>query len=114
MKYVVGSICSFSHRGILYTEGMEISPEAFASEDDFKGAVKLGKIVPAPEDEDDEGKKEYEAPAFIEEGTKKKKDGKKKKDATGDEAAAAESTPEAGNEAAAEAKAGDSGAEGTV
>ena len=72
MKYVVGSVCSFSHNGKLYTEGMEISSVAFASEDDFKRAVKLGKIVVAPEE--DEEKKDEDAPK---EG---KKSGRKKKE----------------------------------
>ena len=91
MKYVVGSVCSFSHNGKLYTEGMEISSVAFASEDDFKRAVKLGKIVVAPED--DEEKKEEDVPK---EG---KKPGRKKKDA---EAPAGEEAPAEGAEAAAD------------
>jgi len=50
-KYVVGSICSFSHKGKLYTEGMAITAAIFPSEAYFKLMIKQGKIVPAPVDE---------------------------------------------------------------
>lgn len=50
-KYVVGSICSFSHKGKLYTEGMAITAAIFPSEAYFKLMIKQGKIVPAPVEE---------------------------------------------------------------
>lgn len=51
-KYIVGSICTFMHKGKLYTEGMEIKASVFSSESYFKALIKQGKIVPAPADEE--------------------------------------------------------------
>ena len=50
-KWVVGSTCSFSHKGKLYKEGMEVTAAIFPNKEYFQLMIKQGKIVPAPVDE---------------------------------------------------------------